>query len=67
MLSQIREKATGWIAWILVIIISIPFALWGINSYFEWVNNVAFATVNGEELNQDVYNIALDRQQRAIL
>jgi peptidyl-prolyl cis-trans isomerase D len=30
MLQAIREKAQGWIAWAIVILISIPFALWGI-------------------------------------
>ena len=35
MLTQIRERATGWLAWVIVILITIPFALWGIQSYFE--------------------------------
>ena len=33
MLQQIREKAQGWIAWIIIGILSITFALWGIENY----------------------------------
>ena len=35
LLQSIRDRATGWIAWVIVIFISIPFALWGINEYFS--------------------------------
>ena len=33
MLYAIRERATGWIAYLIIFLISIPFALWGINEY----------------------------------
>lgn len=36
MLLKIREKATGWIAYTIVTLIAIPFALWGIQQYFGW-------------------------------
>ncbi len=52
MLSAIREKATGWIAWILVILISIPFAQWGVNSYFEGATQIVIAVANGIEIEQ---------------
>ena len=52
MLSAIREKATGWIAWIIVILISIPFALWGVNSYFEGATQIVIAVANGVEIEQ---------------
>ena len=66
MLTSIREKATGWIAWIIVIIIVIPFALWGINSYFEGASNLPVAEVNGQEINDVFYRDALDNQRNAI-
>ncbi len=65
MLTEIRSRATGWIAWFIVILITIPFALWGINSYFEGADTVAVATVNGEEIDQQTYRYALeDRRSR---
>lgn len=35
MLQDIRDRTTGPVAWIIVALLSVPFALWGINSYFQ--------------------------------
>ncbi len=35
MLQFIRDRAKGWFAWVIVTLITIPFALWGINQYFD--------------------------------
>lgn len=59
MLTSIRARATGWIAWAIVIFISIPFALWGVNSYFEGGANINVAVVDGEEIDQQAYERAL--------
>ena len=67
MLSAIREKATGWIAWILVILISIPFALWGVNSYFEGATQIVIAVANGVEIEQSDYQRALAQKQRQLV
>ncbi|BCU07464.1 SurA N-terminal domain-containing protein [Allochromatium tepidum] len=50
MLQTIRERAQGWIAWAIVILISIPFALWGIQSYLGVGGEPIAATVNGVEI-----------------
>lgn len=52
MLHYIREKAQGWVAWLIVGLISIPFALWGLDSYLTGEGDVVVATVNGEDINQ---------------
>ncbi|MGD9168866.1 MAG: SurA N-terminal domain-containing protein [Candidatus Thiodiazotropha sp.] len=52
MLQVIRDKAQGWIAWAIVILISIPFALWGIQSYLGVGSEPIAATVNGSEITQ---------------
>ena len=59
MLTSIRERATGWIAWAIVILISIPFALWGVNSYFTGGVNVHVAEFDGEEIDYQSYQQAL--------
>ncbi len=64
MLTQIRERATGWLAWVIVILITIPFALWGIQSYFEGASEIPVATVNGEEISTYAYQNELSRQRR---
>ena len=47
MLQFIRERAQGVIAWVIVILIIIPFALWGINQYFRGGAEQPVAKVNG--------------------
>jgi peptidyl-prolyl cis-trans isomerase D len=50
MLQAIRERAQGWLAWVIVGLISIPFALWGIQSYLGVGGEPVVATVNGVEI-----------------
>jgi peptidyl-prolyl cis-trans isomerase D len=52
MLQTIRDRAQGWIAWLIVILISIPFALWGIQSYLGVGREVIVAKVNGVEIKE---------------
>ncbi len=59
MLTSIRERATGWIAWTIVILITIPFALWGINSYFTDGVNVNVAQFDGEVIDYQTYQRAI--------
>ena len=51
MLQAIRDKVTGWIAYGIIFLISIPFALWGVNSYLGGGEAAPAATVNGEEIS----------------
>ncbi|HSH41131.1 MAG TPA: SurA N-terminal domain-containing protein [Arenicellales bacterium] len=70
MLSEIRERATGWIAYIIVGIIIIPFAFWGVNEYFAGGEEVVVAKVGDAEIQQVDYRRALDNrraQMRQIL
>ena len=51
MLQAIRDKVTGWIAYGIIFLISIPFALWGVNSYLGGGELPPAATVNGEDIS----------------
>ncbi len=66
MLSKIREKATGIFAWIIVIIITIPFALWGINSYFEGGGQAVVAKVEGVDIDLNTFQGALAERRRVM-
>ncbi|WP_078120253.1 SurA N-terminal domain-containing protein [Thiosocius teredinicola] len=52
MLQAIREKAQGWIAWAIVILISIPFALWGIQEYLGVGGEPEVAEVDGDAITE---------------
>tara|TARA_S200000501_G_C20864274_1_gene761218 strand:- start:2654 stop:4537 length:1884 start_codon:yes stop_codon:yes gene_type:complete len=55
LLQNIRDKSTGWIAYVIVIGISIPFALWGIDQYFTGGNLIA-AEVNETKISVERLN-----------
>ena len=59
MLQGIRDRAHGFIAWIIVILICIPFALWGVQEYLGPDPNVTVAEVDGEEISLVEYQNAL--------
>lgn len=50
MLQSIREHAQGWIAWIIVGLIIITFALFGIQQYAQGEKKTAVAEVNGKDI-----------------
>lgn len=51
MLQSIRERAQGWIAWIIVSLIIITFALFGIEQYSHGEKKTSVAVVNGEDVS----------------
>ena len=66
MLTSIREKTKGWVAGIIIGLVSVPFALWGINAYFEGGGRLNVAEVNGVDISVDAYRRALDDQRRSL-
>ncbi len=63
LLQSIRDRATGWIAWVIVILISIPFALFGIQQYLGPVSDVAVAVVDGTDVSIDEFQRTYQRQR----
>lgn len=65
MLQFIRDRAQGWLAYVVVGLIIIPFALWGISSYFEGGGQANVATVNGTDISlrkyQQIYQMQRNR------
>jgi peptidyl-prolyl cis-trans isomerase D len=66
MLTTIREKTQGLIAAIILGAVTIPFALWGINTYFEGGGRLNVAEVNGTDISVDTYRRAIDEQRRSL-
>ncbi len=59
MLQNIHDKAKGWVAYLIIFLISIPFALFGINSYLGGGANRIVAEINGEEIQSSIVNAEL--------
>ena len=50
MLQAINDRIKGWLGALVIVMITIPFAFWGIESYLGTGNKQFAAVVNGEEI-----------------
>jgi peptidyl-prolyl cis-trans isomerase D len=61
MLSKIRERAQGAFAWGILILICVPFALWGINNYLDGGKEAPVASVGDKDFYQRDVNKAYEQ------
>lgn len=63
MLQAIRDRVTGWIAWVIVGLIILTFALWGVDSYLKEDVSTYAAKVDGVEISEATLGRAMQRQR----
>ncbi len=61
MLTKIREKSKGAFSWLLLLVIGVPFTLWGIENYIGGASEKAVASVNHKEFFQNEVNQAFQQ------
>jgi peptidyl-prolyl cis-trans isomerase D len=66
MLIALRDRITGIIAWLFVILISIPFMLWGVQEYFGVGESGYAVKVNGEKISNADFDQAMSRNRQAL-
>ena len=67
MLETFREHSKGWLAKLILAFITVPFALWGIDSYLQGAgSNVAVAKVNGSSITLQEYGNALQEMRNQL-
>lgn len=60
MLEAIRERTKGWLAKVILALITVPFALFGIDQYLQGAgSNVPIAEVDGKAITVQEYGTAL--------
>jgi len=64
MLGTIRRKSKGWIAYLIVGLIAVPFTLFGIQQYIGGSSNSVIAKVDGEDITVNTYYQEFNTQQR---
>lgn len=64
MLQTIRDRATGWIAWVIVILITIPFAFWGVDSYLQNDSERLVASIDDVEVSLRDYQSSVQQQKQ---
>ncbi len=66
MLQFIRDRAQGWLAWVIVGMIIVPFALWGVNQYVGGGSEPVAVTVNGNDITDREVQSAYYRQRQRL-
>jgi peptidyl-prolyl cis-trans isomerase D len=64
MLQSIRDKSKGWLAYVIVGFISIPFLFWGIQQYLGVGGELVAAKVNDTEISLRDFQQTLQQQQQ---
>lgn len=69
MLQRIREKFQSWVLGVFVVLLCVPFALWGINSYFGGSSDVVVAEVDGTAIDRSQFQRGFEqfRTQRQMI
>lgn len=66
MLQAIRDNTRGWIAYVIVAVLIIPFALFGVYNYFTGGSNPPVAEVAGQEITSQQLDRAVQQQRRRL-
>ena len=66
MLGSIRNKTKGWVAYLIVGLITIPFALFGINEYFTGASNIIVASIDGTDISKAEFLAEFNPQKRRL-
>ena len=66
MLQKIRDRAQGWFAYTIVGLLTIPFAVWGINYYFEGGGPMDAAIVGDSKISLQEYQRAYQQQRQRL-
>ena len=67
MLQTIRDYFSGIFSWVIIAMIGVPFALWGINSYTDKEGKASdVALVNGQGIDQPEFLRASQQQQERL-
>ena len=66
MLQAINDKAKGWLGIFIVALITLPFALWGIQSYVGGSGEQYAAKVNDIEISPREFDFNVSRQRQQL-
>ena len=67
MLQAINDRIKGWLGIVIVVLIGLPFALWGIQSYFDDSGPRYAAKVNDSEITANEFERSVSIQRQSML
>jgi peptidyl-prolyl cis-trans isomerase D len=66
MLQQLRAASKSWVASVIIGILVLAFALWGVADIFHGGNDDVVADVGGAEISADQYDVEMKNQMREV-
>ena len=66
MLQDIRDRASSWVAYIIIGLLVLSFAMWGIQEYFGGGGGAPVATINGNEISLPEFNQQVQQRKQAL-
>lgn len=65
-MQYIRDRATSWVAYIIIGLLILSFAMWGIQEYFGGGGAPAVAKINGNEITQPAFNQQVQQRKQML-
>jgi peptidyl-prolyl cis-trans isomerase D len=65
MLDRMRQGAKGWVSKLLMLLLVVSFAIWGVSGQFSGYGSGTLATVGNQEVTVPEFSRTLDRLQRS--
>ena len=66
MLTEIRDRSSGWFAWVIAALIIIPMAFWGVQEYANTEANPSLIEVGDQKITQSQYQAQLSNEQQRV-
>ena len=66
MLQDIRDRATSWVAYIIIGLLILSFAMWGIQEYFGGGGAQPVANINGNEITLPQFNQQVQQRKQVL-
>lgn len=66
MLQDIRDRASSWVAYIIIGLLILSFAMWGIQEYFGGGGGAPVATINGNEISLSAFNQQVQQRKQTL-
>ena len=66
MLQDIRDRASSWVAYIIIGLLILSFAMWGIQEYFGGGGAQPVATINGNEITLPQFNQQVQQRKQVL-
>lgn len=66
MLQDIRDRASSWVAYIIIGLLVLSFAMWGIQEYFGGGAGAPVATINGNDISLPQFNQQVQQRKQTL-